>query len=249
MQRQLIYTGSGPGLWSSNNLTSSQRLAFALDWSYYLVFLLHGCPSLLFYIDREGCGAVTILVGPKEDVLNYIQKLLSIGIRLVWPILLGFGVVDATPLLALIYGPGQGPWLVVASLGNPVGPASTSLRAFCGWTRRLPSFCVLSTWKPWSGPVLKKSFQWRVIFRRKNALTECSPRASCYLKQKVRGSWILVVEKTKNLFLGYVPCNPKHLSKFFSIVKNSDIGSFIVFLGSQLYIQCWWWLVVGLNSL
>jgi hypothetical protein len=33
----------------------------------------------------------------------------------------------------------------------------------------------------------------------KKALTECSPRASCYLEQKVRGSWTLVVEKTKNL--------------------------------------------------
>jgi hypothetical protein len=208
-----------------------------------------GVPQPSLYIDREGCGAVTILVGSKEGVLNYIQKLLSIGIRLVWPILLWFGVVDATPLLAPICGPGQGPRLVVASLGNPVGPTSTSLRAFHDWTRRLPLFWVLSTWKLWSGPVLKKSSQWCAIFRRKNALTECSPRASCYLEQKVRGSWILVVEKTKNLFLGYVPCNPKYLSEFFSIVKKSDIGSFIVFLDSQLYIQGWWWLAVGLNSL
>jgi hypothetical protein len=38
-------------------------------------------PSL--YIDREGGGAVIILVRSKEGVLNYIQKLLSIGIRLV----------------------------------------------------------------------------------------------------------------------------------------------------------------------
>jgi hypothetical protein len=61
-------------------------------------------PSL--YIDREGYGAVTILVGSKEGVLNEIQKLLSIGIWLVWPILLGFGVVDATPLLAPVCGLG-----------------------------------------------------------------------------------------------------------------------------------------------
>jgi hypothetical protein len=80
-------------------------------------------PSLYIYI--EGGGAVTILFGSKEGVMNYIQKLLSIGIRLVWPILLGFGVVDATPLLSPVYGPGQGPRLVVTSLGNPVGPAST----------------------------------------------------------------------------------------------------------------------------
>jgi len=30
-----------------------------------------------------------------------------------------------------------------------------------------------------------------VFFEEKSALTECSPRASCYLEQKVRGSWIL----------------------------------------------------------
>jgi hypothetical protein len=34
--------------------------------------------------------------------------------------------VDATPLLALVCGPGQGPRFVVTSLGNPVGPASTT---------------------------------------------------------------------------------------------------------------------------
>ena len=31
------------------------------------------------------------------------------------------------------------------------------------------------------------------FFWRKSALTECSPRASCYLEQKVGGSWIWVV--------------------------------------------------------
>jgi hypothetical protein len=41
----------------------------------------------------------------------------------------------------------------------------------------------------------------------------------------------------------------EHLSKFFSIIKNLDRGSSIVFLGSQLYIQGWWWLAIELNSL
>jgi hypothetical protein len=71
--------------------------------------LITGVPMPSLYINREGSGAVIILVGSKEGVLNYIQKLLSIGIRLVWLILLGFGAVDATPLLALVCGSGQGP--------------------------------------------------------------------------------------------------------------------------------------------
>jgi hypothetical protein len=94
--------------------------------------LATGVPIPSLYIDREDGGVVTILVGSKEGVLNYIQKLLSIGIWLVWPILLRFSVVDVTPLLAPVCGPGQGLWLVVTSLGNPVGPASTSPLAFHG---------------------------------------------------------------------------------------------------------------------
>jgi hypothetical protein len=41
--------------------------------------LIIGVPIPSLYIDREGGGTVTILVGSK-GVLNYIQKLLSIGI-------------------------------------------------------------------------------------------------------------------------------------------------------------------------
>ena len=83
-----------------------------------------GAHGLSLY--REGCGAITILVESKEGVMNQIQKVLFIGIRLVWPILLGFGVADAAPLLASARGSGQGPRPVVTSLGNPVGPASTA---------------------------------------------------------------------------------------------------------------------------
>jgi hypothetical protein len=145
-----------------------------LRWIDYVVLsLVIGVPMPSLYIDRESCGAVTILVGSKEGVLNYIQKLLSIWILLVWHILLGLGVMDATPLLALVCGPGQGPRLVVTSLGNPMGPTSTSPRAFHGWTQRLPYFSRYAWWiklvpspfdvKPWSGPVLKKSFKWRAL--------------------------------------------------------------------------------------
>jgi hypothetical protein len=42
---------------------------------------------------------------------------------------------------------------------------------------------------------LEVVFSWRSLL-----LTECSPRASYYLEQKVGGSWIFIVGKTKNLF-------------------------------------------------
>jgi hypothetical protein len=45
------------------------------------------------------------------------------------------------------------------------------------------------------------------------------------------------------------PAAPEHLFGFFFIIKNSDRGSLIVFLGSQLYVRGWWWLAVELNSL
>jgi hypothetical protein len=54
---------------------------------------------------------------------------------------------------------------------------------------------------------------------------------------------------SKKKALTECPVGPDHLSGFFLIVKNSDRGSFVIFLGSQLYIRGWWWLVVELNSL
>jgi hypothetical protein len=77
--------------------------------------LATGVPIPSLYIDREDGGVVTILVGSKEGVLNYIQKLLSIGIWLVWPILLRFSVVDVTPLLAPVCGPGESPMFGVGN--------------------------------------------------------------------------------------------------------------------------------------
>jgi hypothetical protein len=49
-------------------------------------------------------------------------------VRLVWPILLGFGVAVVVPL-PTVCGLGHGPRLRVASLGDPVGPASTMIYA------------------------------------------------------------------------------------------------------------------------
>jgi hypothetical protein len=55
--------------WSSNNPTSSQCLP--LHWIDCVVsFIITGVPTTSLYIGREGYGAVTILVGSKEGVLN-----------------------------------------------------------------------------------------------------------------------------------------------------------------------------------
>jgi hypothetical protein len=58
-----------------------------------------------------------------------------------------------------------------------------------------------------------------------------------------------LLKKLKNSSQDMYPAAPEHLSEFFSIIKNLDRGSSIVFLGSQLYIRGWWWLAVELNYL
>ena len=76
-----------------------------------------------------------------------------------------------------------------------------SPRASCYLEQKVGGSWILCCLKT---PVLKKSSEWCALFGRKSALTECSPRASCYLEQKVGGSWIWVVQRTENLFWGYV---------------------------------------------
>jgi hypothetical protein len=131
-----------------------------------------------------------------------------------------------------------------------MGPASISPRAFHGWTRRPPCFSGFAWWielgpgsfdvKPWSGPVLKKSFGWRAFFRRKSTLTECNPRASCYLEQKVGGSWIFIVGKTENLIWGYVPCSPRAYIRVLFI--QEELGYRVFLSYSQVTFL---WVVVG----
>jgi hypothetical protein len=86
-----------------------------------------------------------------------------------------------------------GPTTRIHIVGEPCGSRidkSPSISWLNSKTSFIPgSFDV----KSWSGLVLMKSF----------------PRASCYLEQKVGGSWTLVVEKTENLFSGYVLCSPR----------------------------------------
>jgi hypothetical protein len=158
--------------------------------------------------------------------------------------------VDATPLLSPVCGSGQGPRLVVTSLGNPVGPTSTSPRACHGWTRRPPCFSSHAWWiklvpgsfdvKPWSGPVLKKSFKWRALFLVRICTLSVGPEPLAIWNKKLEGLEFWLLKKLKISSDDIYPTAPEHLFEFFLIVENSDRGSFIVFLGSQLYIRGWW---------
>jgi hypothetical protein len=158
------------------------------------------------------------------------RRYFPIGARLVWPILLGLGVAVVAPFSASVRGLDQGPRLIVVSLGNLVGPASISPRTFYSWSRKPPCFSGLVWWnkpcpgsfeeKPWSGLFLKKSPEWR----RKSALTECSSRASCYLGQKVGGSWFWSLEKLKISSEDMYPAAPEHISGFFCLRRTRIEG-------------------------
>jgi hypothetical protein len=135
-------------------------------------------------------------------------------------------------------------------VGYPVGPTLTSSRAFHGWTRKPPCFFGFAWWiklvpgsfdvKPWSGPVLKKFFERCALFQRKRAFTECSSRASCYLEQKVGGSLIFIIRKTRNLFWWYVPCSPRAYIQVLLFKKNLDKGPLVMFSGSLLSVRGRW---------
>ena len=157
-----------------------------------------------------------------------------------------------------------------------MGPASTSPRAFHGWTRKPPCFPGFAWWiklgpgsfdvKPWSGRVLKKSFEWRALFQRKSALTECTwslevvlswksllsdvrsfeekvhllsvaPEPLAIWNKKLEGLESLSLEKLKISSEDMYPAAPEHISRFFWFKKNSDIGSFVIFSSNLLSVR------------
>jgi hypothetical protein len=67
--------------------------------------------------------------------------------------------------------------------------------------------------------------------------------------KKLEDLEFLLSKKLKISSQDMYPLAPEHLSKFFSIIKNSDRGSSIVFLDSRLYVRSWWRLAVELDSL
>jgi hypothetical protein len=85
------------------------------------------------------------------------------------------------------------------------------------------------------------------FFEEKAHSLSVAPEPIAIWNKKLEGLELL--KKLKNSSQDMYPAALEHLSKFFLIVKNSDRGSSIVFLCSQLYTRGWWWLAVELNSL
>jgi hypothetical protein len=76
-----------------------------------------------------------------------------------------------------------------------------------------------------------------------------APKPLAISNKKLEGLEFCLLKKLKNSSEDMYLTAPEHLFEFFSIVKNLDRGSSIVFLGSRLYVQSWWRLAVELNPL
>jgi hypothetical protein len=97
---------------------------------------------------------------------------------------------------------------------------------------------------------LEKLFQVTCAFSRKKAHSlSVAPEPLAIWNKKLEGLEFWLSKKLKISSQDMYHAAPEHLSGFFSIVKNSDRGSSIVFIGSQIYIRYWWWLVIRLNYL
>ena len=121
-----------------------------------------------------------------------------------------------------------------------MGPVSTSPRALYGWALEASS-CSFRSWRAgtsvvrvlsWVKPC-SASWDLRVVcaFLKKKVLPSwCSPRASCYLEQGARGSYlefVLILRRRA----------PEHIPGLF-IKKNSDIARSGFFLSWVLEVVC-----------
>ena len=82
---------------------------------------------------------------------------------------------------------------------------------------------VVLSWKSLFGDVR--------FFEEKSALTECSPRASCYLEQKVGGSWITIVWKNWKSLLRICTLQPPSIYPGSFIQKELGYRVFCHILG------------------
>jgi hypothetical protein len=192
-------------------------LVFALNWLCYLVSLYRGAHALSLYRQRRlWCGYNPRRMKRRCSELNTEVTFHRNPASLAYS--------TRTRCSGRCTSPCSSPWARPGPMtrshiaGEPCGSRIDKLPSISWLNSKTSLFLWLAWWiklvpgsfnvKPWSGLVLKKSFEWHALFWRKRALTECSPRASSYLKQKVKGSWIFIVGKTKNLFWGYIPCSP-----------------------------------------
>ena len=97
------------------------------------------------------------------------------------------------------------------------------------WNKELEGLWILCCFKIAD---LKKSFEWCALFWKKSALTECSPRASCYLEQGARGSWILCCSKELEKPLLLQP-----LSVYPGSFTQKKLGCRV--LAYSLVVCCW----------
>jgi hypothetical protein len=87
------------------------------------------------------------------------------------------------------------------------------------------------------------------FFEEKGYSLSIAPEPLAIWNKKLEGLEFLLLKKLNIPHEDMYPAAPEHLSRFFLIVKNLDRGSFVVFLGSHLYVRGYWWLAVELNSL
>jgi hypothetical protein len=74
------------------------------------------------------------------------------------------------------------------------------------------------------------------FFKEKAHSLSVAPEPLAIWNQKLEGLELQLSKKLKISSQDMYPAAPEHPSEFFSVVSNSDGGSFVVFLGSWIYI-------------
>jgi hypothetical protein len=155
-------------------------------------------PTTSLYIDREGCGVVTILVGSKRRC----PELNTEGTFHRNPASLAFSTLvqcsRCCTSCCFCSRARPGPMACSNIAGEPYGSCLNKPLSISWLTSK--AFLFLRLWlvnRAWSRFFRREAFKWSCLkevfwvmcsFLKKKALSECSPRASGYLEQKVGGS-------------------------------------------------------------
>jgi hypothetical protein len=78
------------------------------------------------------------------------------------------------------------------------------------------------------------------FFKEKAHSLSVAPESLAIWNKKLEGLELWLSKKLKISSQDMYPAALEHPSEFFSIVRNSNGGSSVVFLGSQIYIRSWW---------